>query len=135
MNRTGTVLLNLSVALYLFVNGILGFTGDRGEFGVMVRVIFGGETKIIVMALSVCAIAAGILLLFALFRVEVPVTGIIIVIFIVIWLLFIVITDIINPVTNKDSLFHRNILDYLKQLSAHFMVLGALIISTEHARR
>ena len=133
MNRIGLVLLNISVALYLFANGILGFTNDGGEFGTMVTTIFGHQdyTGIITIVLSICAIAAGILLLFGLFQMRVPITGVILIVFIVIWLIFIVIIDIINPITRENSLFRSNILMYLKQLAAHLLVLGSLFASAK----
>ena len=137
MNRIGLALLNLSVALYLFTNGIFGFIRDRGEFGTMVRTIFGrgDSSDVIIAVLSVCAIMAAALLLLSLFRIDVPITDVFVLIFIIIWLIFIVIIDIINPITSRDSLFHRSLLDYIRQLAAHLMVLGALISTTKRGIR
>jgi len=129
MNRIGYFLLTIAAALYLFVNGILGITKDRGgEFSKMVSTIFGrGDfSNILIIVLSVCGIAAGIFLLLYLFRIRVPITDIILFVFIILWLIFIVIVDIINPLNSKPSL-----LPYLQVLATHLMVLGALFLSTK----
>jgi hypothetical protein len=130
MNRIGYFLLNIAAALYLFVNGILGITKDRNaEFSKMVSTIFGrGDfSNILITVLSVCGIAAGIFLLLYLFRIRVPITDIILLVFIILWLIFIVIVDIINPL--KGSKF--SLLPYLQVLATHLMVLGALFLSTK----
>lgn len=121
-------MLNIAVALYLFANGITGFTRERGgEFDTMVRTIFknGDFSAVIIIVLSVCAVAAGIFLLLSLFRIYVPITDIILIVFIVVWLVFIAIVDVINPISS----YGVNFLEYTRQLAAHIMVLGALISS------
>jgi len=135
MNKIGYLVLNVSVALYLFANGILGiskqnFFGQRGgEFGKMIQTIFGrGDfSDILVIVLSVCAIAAGVFLLLQLFRVEIGITDLILFIFVIVWAVFIVIVDIIHPLQDKNK---PEFLPYIVQLSAHLMVLGGLISST-----
>jgi len=129
MNRIGYFLLTIAAALYLFANGILGITKDRGgEFGTMVRTIFGrGDlSNILIIVLSVCGIAAGIFLLLYLFRIKVLITDIILFVFIILWVVFIVIVDIIDPLQKKIEL-----LKYLLQLAPHLMVLGTLTLSTK----
>lgn len=138
MSRIGCLLLNIAVALYLFANGILGFTqknvnvfGNQvqgGEFGKMMHTIFGrGDlTNVLTIVVSIAAVAAGLLLLLALFKVEIPITDLILFIFVIIWVVFIVIVDIIHPLQNKTE-----VLPYLVQLSSHLMVLGALVSSTK----
>ena len=129
MNRIGFMLLNIAAALYLFANGILGITKDRGgEFGIMVREIFGrGDfSNVLIIVLSVCGIAAGIFLLLALFRIDVPITDLILLVFIVLWLIFIAIVDIIHPLNSKP-----NFMDYLRGLATHLMVLGTLISASK----
>jgi len=136
MNKIGYLILSISVALYLFANGILGiskqnFFGQRGgEFGKMVQTIFGrGDfSDILTIVLSVCAIAAGVFLLLQLFRVEIGITDLILFIFVIVWAAFIVIVDIIHPLQDKNK---PEFLTYIVQLSAHLMVLGGLISSTK----
>jgi len=134
MNRLGYFLLNIAVSLYLFANGILGINNkwmDKGAFYTMVKTIFGSGsfTNALTVILSVCAIVAGVFLLLTVFRNNIAVTELILLVFIVLWVIFIVIVDIINPLTSKINT--KDTLEYLLQLSAHFMVLGALISSTK----
>jgi len=134
MNRLGYFLLNIAVSLYLFANGILGINNkwlDKGDFYTMVKTIFGrGDfTNVLTVILSVCAIVAGVFLLLTVFRNNIAVTELILLVFIILWVVFIVIVDIISPLTGNGRT--SNALEYLLQLSAHLMVLGALISSTK----
>ena len=140
MNKVGVILINASVALYLFSIGIMGFIKERslfsdggGEIGTMIRTIFGkGDfSDVLVVVLSIIAIIAGVLVLLSLLKVEIPFMDLILVIFICVWAAFILIIDIINPISEKDSLFRKNTWDYLRQLASHLLVLGALITSTK----
>jgi len=129
MNRLGLFLLNIAVSLYLFANGILGLTKTRNcEFFKMVGTIFGGGkfTEVLTVILSVCAIVAGVFLLLTLFRNNVALTELILLVFIILWVIYIILVDIINPLKGSSVGF----LAYLTILSAHLMVLGALLSST-----
>jgi len=139
MNRLGFFLLNIAVSLYLFVNGILGFANTgKSEFSTMIRTIFprgwilnGWDfAYFLIIVLSVCAIIAGVLILTAVFKNDLPVINVLLFIFIVLWVAFIVIMDIINPLSS-----YVEPLAYLKQLSAHLMVLGAFFTSTRRFGR
>jgi hypothetical protein len=134
----GNFILNIAVALYLFANGIIGITqktffgNPGGDFGKMVRTIFSSRdmsdlANVITIILSVCAIAAGIFLLMQLFKVVIPITDLILFVFIILWAVFIVLVNIIAPLRDGFGDF----LEYLTRLSAHLMVLGALISSSK----
>ena len=126
MNRLGYFLLNIAVALYLFANGILGFS-NGGEFHKMAGAIFSGNiVNIVTIILSVCAIAAGALMLLSIFKIEIPITDLLLLVFIIVWLVFIVIVDIVYPIKHN-----MKFLEYLLQLSAHLMVLGAIASLTK----
>jgi len=130
MNRIGLFLLNIAVALYLFVNGIVGFINiNNSEFAKIVSTIFKGWyfNYVLIIVLSVCAIIAGVFLITASFRNDVLVIRVILLIFIVLWAIFIVIVDVVNPLAYGRV---ENFLSYLKDLSAHLMILGAIILST-----
>jgi hypothetical protein len=140
MKRLGFFLLNIAVALYLVVNGFLGFTNaSRSEFYTMIRTIFprgwaiNGRNvdNVLIIALSVCAVVAGILLLTSVFKNDVGVINVMLFIFIALWVAFIVVVDIINPMSSSKF----DPLTYFRQLSAHLMVLGALFTSTKHFGR
>ena len=128
MDRIGNLVLNIAVALYLLANGILGL-GKKGAFQKkaafqeMAETIFKGDTaNLVAIILSVVALIAGVLLLLQLFKIAVPRVELLMIIIIIVWVVFIVIVDIINPIQGKID-----ILPYLLQLSAHLMVLGALL--------
>jgi len=140
MNKLGFFLVNIAVSLYLFVNGILGFASVyKSEFFTMVHTIFPKGWDIngwdfayfLIIVLSVCAIIAGVLILTAVFKNDLPVINVILFIFIILWVAFIVIVDIISPLSSNNV----EPLTYLKQLSAHLMILGALITSTRRFSR
>jgi len=131
MNRIAVILLNISVALYLFANGIVGIAGGKwykgdGEFVKMLETLSiktgKGFGYVLLITLSVCAIAAGVFLLLAIFEMKVPITDLILLIFVVLWVVFIVVVDIVAPL--KKSI---EFLDYLLQITPHLMVLGALV--------
>jgi ABC-type transport system involved in cytochrome bd biosynthesis fused ATPase/permease subunit len=130
MNRLGLFLLNIAVSLYLFANGVLGITNTRNSgFYDLVNTIFRGAkdfNSVLTIILSVCAIVAGVFLLTTLFRNNLAVTDLILLVFIVLWVIFIILVDIVSPLKNAPAL-----LDYLTRLSAHFMVLGALLSATK----
>jgi len=134
MSRFGVFLLNIAVAFYLFVNGIVGFiNASASDFFPIVSIVFKGwrYNYVLVIVLSVCAIIAGILLITAIFKDDLLLTNVILFIFIVLWGIFIVIVDIINPLSYGRVVF----LDYLQKLSTHLMILGALILSIKRLRR
>jgi len=137
MNRIAVLLLNISVALYLFANGIVGIAqgGHRtslgsGEFETMLQTLSlktsSGFGYVLLVAISVCAIAAGVFLLLSIFEIKVPITDLILLIFVVLWVVFIVVVDIINPIDKKPDF-----LDYLLRITPHLMVLGALITANK----
>jgi len=136
MNRIGLIVLNAAVALYLFANGIIGITKESGdlfgknkggEFGDMIRAlglkVDEGFGSVLLIVLSVCAIAGGVFLLLQFFGIAIPRIDLILLVFICLWVVFIVIVDIINPLGEKDAKFD---MAYLVKLSGHLMVLGAL---------
>jgi len=136
MKRLGFFLLNIAVALYLLVNGILGFSNIKDkEFYTLVHTL--GLQKdfeyALIIVLSICAIIAGILLLVSVFRNDVLAINIILFVFIALWVAFIVIVDVFKPI--RYGISPNEFLDYLQRLSTHLMILGALFTSTKHFGR
>ncbi|ULQ60623.1 hypothetical protein K7I13_04920 [Brucepastera parasyntrophica] len=126
----GLIILQVSVALYLFVNGILGLSKDSNEFTRLIKEIFGrGDlSNILAIVFSVCAIIAGLFLLLELFSLPIPVTDLILFIFIILWAVYIILVDIIAPIRSSGSFFNTfNIWSYLSTLSSHLMVLGSIM--------
>jgi len=129
MDRIGSLLLNIAVALYLFANGILGFD-KKGDFHDMANAIFGRNSDlggIVAIILSVIALVAGVLLILQLFKIAIPRIELIMLIIIIVWVVFMVIVDVLALIQGN---YKNNLLGYLVQLASHSMVLGALLLTT-----
>lgn len=131
MNRSiGGFVLYIATALFLLASGVGGifFGRNGGLFYAMVSGIFGGGslTTIISIVFAVCAIAAGVMLLLQLFGVEFGIIEILLIAFVILWALFILVADIINPLRT-----HPGFWEWLQVLALHLIVLGALITSTK----
>jgi len=128
MNKSiGLFVLQISVTLYLFATGILGLSGKtwfrENEIRRAVSAIFKGNVaEIFIVIIAICAIAAGVLLLLDLFNVELPVTDLVLLVLMIVWVVFIFLVDIYYPLNQKGS----NLVDYLRQLGSHLMVLGGM---------
>jgi len=127
----GFMLLNLAVAIYLFATGIMGIT-DRdggGEIRIAVnKMNFEGDfAKILIVILSVLAIAAGIFLLIKLFGVSISNIETLLLVLAITWLVFIVMIDIV-PLLSKKVDFS---LEWLKVFGSHAMVLAGIALGTE----
>jgi hypothetical protein len=132
MNKSiGLIILNISTALYLFALGVMGlpsrlsgFAG--GEIRQAALAIFSGNlAEICAVALSVCAIAAGVFILLRLFGAGIAVTELLLVILMILWIVFIAISDIL-PLVRGNSGF----VEFLKALASHLMVLGGMALAT-----
>jgi hypothetical protein len=122
MNRIGYLLLNIAAALYLFANGIMAISNDRGgELVRFVDTIFsrGDFSDRFLVLISISAIAIGIILLLPLFKIEIPILDTGLFFYAIGWVSFIVVNDIIYPVSNKVGFFAS-----LKDLAIHLIVLG-----------
>jgi hypothetical protein len=129
MNRSiGGFILYIATALYLLAAGVIGiFAGRGGEFYGMVSGILGGGglSTIIAVIFALAAIAAGVLLILQLFGMEFGIIEIILLAFAVLWVLFILVGDIINPLRT-----HPDLWVWLRTLASHLVVLGAIITGT-----
>jgi len=133
MNRSiGGILLNFAVAIYLLATGILGLSGKKffaeGEIRKAVTAIFKGNfAEILIVILAVLAIAAGVFILIKFFGIDIPITELLLVILAVVWVVFIIMIDIVAPLSNKGT----NFVDWLRSLGSHLMVLGGILLATE----
>ena len=133
MNKSiGLVLLNFAVAIYLLATGILGLSGKKffaeGEIRKAVTAIFKGDfAEILIVILAILAIAAGVFILIKFFGVDIPVTELLLVILAVVWVVFIIMIDVVAPLSSKGT----NFVDWLKTFGAHLMALGGILLATE----
>jgi hypothetical protein len=129
MNRSfGGFILYIATALYLLAAGVMGlFAGRGGEFYGMVSGILGGggPSTFIAIIFAIAAIVAGVLLLLQLFGMEFGIIEIILIAFGILWILFILVSDVINPLKT-----HPDLWAWLRTLASHLVVLGAIISGT-----
>jgi len=135
----GLLLLNFAVSIYLFATGIFGITesGQLGspsaanEIGYAVYSIFQGRGQVpyvLTIILSVIAIAAGVFIFIKLFGVSISNTETLLIILAITWLVFILMIDIIWPISDDSIKFPS--LSWLRTLGSHAMVLAAIILGT-----
>jgi hypothetical protein len=133
-NGIGSFLMNIAVACYLFCAGILGFNNKwfdsseirRAVTGVLGR---GDFSNILVVVLSVFAIAAGIFILLRLFNIQLPLPmDLILIVLAVVWLVLILLMDVIPGLENFGK---GNFIDWLLPFSTHLMVLAGIVLATE----
>jgi hypothetical protein len=133
MNRSiGFFLLNFAVAIYLFATGILGITGRKffpeGEIRRAVTSLFKGDfAEILIIILSVLAIAAGVFILMKFFGIVLPISELVLIILAITWIVFIIMIDIVYPLNHKGT----NFIDWLRSFGSHLMALAGIIIATE----
>jgi hypothetical protein len=128
----GFMLLNFSVAAYLFATGIIGITGRRfladGEIRLAVNSLFNGDfAEILIVILAVLALAAGVLILLKFFGITMAITELLLIILAITWVVFILMIDIVYPLNNKGT----NFIDWLRSVSSHAMVLAGITLATE----
>jgi hypothetical protein len=126
------VLLNFSVALYLFATGIIGITGRRfladGEIRRAVTSLFSGDfAEILIVILAVLALAAGVLILVKFFGISIAITELLLIILAVTWVVFILMIDIVYPLNQRGI----NFIDWLGTIASHVIVLAGITLATE----
>ena len=140
MNKgIGVLIINISVALYLFATGILGFSNKGGKIGSAisgneirqaVNAIFKGDVaNVVSIIFAILAIIAGVLILLKLFSIAIPSMELILIIIGIFWLVFIILIDIVAPLNRKGD---GDFLLWLRVICPHLMVLGSIILSTDH---
>jgi len=127
----GLLLLNLAVALYLFAAGVMGILKEtENEIGSAVSEIFkggGSVPEVLIIVLSVVAIAAGIFLILKVFGISISNTEMLLIILAVVWLIFILMIDVIYPLSSDHK---PPFLPWLQQIGSHAMVLAAILMGT-----
>jgi hypothetical protein len=138
----GVYITHTAVALYLLAEGILGLmektlwqrlrlsAGSRDTVGneianTLSQVFGSGDlTKTLIVLFSVLAVIGGVFLLLELFGIKIPAVDIIILVFLIVWLVFIVLSDAVYAFKNTRNFAF---LPWLRVLASHLVVLGALI--------
>ena len=130
MNRgVSTFLWQLSVALYLIANGVLGLQKwSGGDFlTIFKRMGFGGSTlNLLVVIASIIAFVAGIAILLELFSIELPFLDSLAFIVAIIWAVYIIIEIISWLSSGFKDFFHE-----IQMLAVHLMVLASLLLASK----
>jgi len=131
MNKgIGFILLNASVASYLFATGVLGITSKAGgEIRSAVISLFGGGdfAEILIVVLAVLAIAAAGFILIKFFGISIGISDILLIVLAVTWVIFILLIDIAYPLNHKGTDF----INWLRSIGSHVMVLAGMLMATE----
>ncbi len=138
-----SIILQLAVALFLIVSGILtvqldsgflgriqaGFSGN--EIANAVYSIFDGDfANLVIILLGLCEIIAGVFLFLNFFMNTGKITNLFVFIIVIVWIVVIFLVDIVGGGGLLDGAFSSlaTFLTFLKSLSAHLLVLGALLL-------
>ncbi len=133
----GITVLQIALAFFLLVSGITGLLQSSAGtlnpvIGFLNSVIQSATVvKLIIISIAVSEIIAGAFLLVGLFTLPPVLINTILIIFIVLWIVNIILVDFIG-VFNSGLHSFDAVLVYLQQLSAHLMVLGALMLVRKH---
>ena len=124
----GILLINISVALYLAATGIMGFQGG-GNIQVAVRAVFsrGDFSNILVIILSIVALAAGVLIIVRLFNANIPIIDLLLLIVAAVWIVLIIMINFVEPINSRGN---TNIVQWLVSFSSNLIVLGGIALST-----
>ena len=122
----GILLINISVALYLAATGIMGFQGE-GNIQVAVRAVFsrGDFSNILVIILSIVALAAGVLIIVRLFNANIPIIDLLLLVVAAVWIVLIIMVDIVGPINARP-----HFVEWLVSFSSNLIVLGGIALST-----
>lgn len=141
MKRTvGLVTLQIALAFFLIVAGILGLTrSSGGELEQVVALLDGlfrspVITTVIIITIAIAELIAGVFLIVEFFSGEIKLTNIILVIFMILWIVNIILLDILGAINGNVFKNVTALLAYLSQLSRHLMILGAIIAVKDKSR-
>ena len=145
-NSLGAMILRIALALFLVVSGILTLQLDSGFFGRLQAGFAGNElasavysfldgdaANIVVILLGICELIAGVFLLAQIFVDTGNVSNLALTIIMILWIVVIALVDVLgsNGLLNGAFKSTANFLSFLKVLSAHLLVLGAILVVKE----
>jgi hypothetical protein len=130
----GNFLWQISVALYLIANGVLGIN-KGGDFAIIYRAIFdkGDFPTVLAVITAVIALVAGIALILELFEIQLSFLDLLIFIIAIVWVVYIIV-EIIFWISGKGVgglSFKRDFWHTIQQLAVHLMVLASLLVASK----
>ena len=128
----GITILQIALVFFLLVSGVTGLmqssAGNLNPVVTFLTQLIKSSTvsTIIIITIAVCELIAGFFLLMGLFTFSPQILNVILIILTVLWIINIILVDFIGTFNSGIHGVH-GLLTYLQQLSAHLMVLGALV--------
>lgn len=141
-----SLVLRIALACFLIATGILTLQLDSGFFGKLqagfagnelataVHSLFKGDmANMLIVLLGILELVAGIFLIVGLFVTVGHFNKIALVAILILWVAVIILVDILGKGGLMDGAFKNlgTFLSFLKVLSAHLLVLGAILASME----
>lgn len=142
------VILRIALACFLIATGILTLQLDSGWFG-KIQAGFGGNeianavhslvkgdfASILIILLGILELAAGVFLIVGFFINVGSFNRVALFAIMILWIVVIVLVDILGDGGLLGGAFKNlgSFLSFLKVLSAHLLVLGAILSSSENA--
>lgn len=141
----GLLVLNIAMAIFLIVSGILTLQLDSSFLGQIqasfsgnevasaVYSIFKGDLRNlanpIIIILGICEIIAGAFIILNMFVDTGNIKSIFLLVIMIVWIVVIVLVDVLgkNGICGDAFKSTKNVLAFFKSLSAHLMVLGAIL--------
>ena len=138
----GGMLLQIALGLFLLATGIMtlqldgtfgsfqAFLGGNEVANVIYDLLDGNLAKIAVIIIGICELLAGVFLLISLFTTVGKLADVVLFIIMIMWIIVIVLVDILGSRGILGNAFKSfsSIISYMKTLSGHLLVLGAILI-------
>ena len=139
----GVVLVQIALGLFFIASGILTLQLDSGFLGrfqaglggnevatAVYSILNGDVANIVIIAVGVCELLAGIFLILRFFMGVGKLADIVLIIIMIVWIAVFVLVDILgNGGLLKGALnSFGSIISFLKVFSAHLLVLGGILI-------
>lgn len=139
----GVVLVQVALGLFFIASGILTLQLDGGFLGrlqagfggnevatAVYSILKGDVANIVIIAIGVCELLAGIFLILRFFMGVGMLADIVLIVIMVVWIAVIVLTDILGSGGLLKGALDSfgSIISFLKVFSAHLLVLGGILI-------
>lgn len=140
------LVLKIALAAFLIVTGIMTLQLDSGFLGKLQAGFSGNElanavhgflkgdaATLVIVALGILELLAGVFLIAGFFVDTKGFNGLVLLIIMALWIVVIVLVDIVGKGGLLDGAFKSTgtFLSFLKVLSAHLLVLGAILSARE----
>lgn len=139
----GLVLIQIALGLFFIASGIMTLQLDGGFLGKIQAGLGGNEVatavhsivkgdvaNIVIIAIGVCELLAGIFLILRFFTGVGKLADIVLIVIMIVWIVVIVLTDILGSGGLLKGALRNfgSIITFLKVFSSHLLVLGGILM-------